>query len=109
MGRIIETFIGNDAVVRSTRVKMVHGELNRPVVKLAPVFYVGVSEIENRAGVLEPLQIRHLEKTFETEKLRVCQNSKMVKTENLGQKFCTPPDSWKGKPEQPKAKVIANG
>ena len=49
-GRIIEIFTGNDDVVRSARVKMAHGELNRPVVKLAPVFYDGVSEIENRAG-----------------------------------------------------------
>ena len=49
-GRIIEIFTGNDGVVRSARVKMAHGELNRPVVKLAPVFYDGVSEIENRAG-----------------------------------------------------------
>jgi hypothetical protein len=29
---------------------MAHGELKRPVVKLAPVFYDGVSEIENKAG-----------------------------------------------------------
>ena len=29
---------------------MSHGELNRPVVKLAPIFYDGVSEIENRVG-----------------------------------------------------------
>ena len=50
LGRIIEIFTGNDGVVRSARVKMAHGELNRPVVKLAPVFYDGVSEIENRAG-----------------------------------------------------------
>ena len=50
LGRIIEFFTGNDGVVRSARVKMAHGELNRPVVKLAPVFYDGVSEIENRAG-----------------------------------------------------------
>ena len=50
LGRIIELFIGNDGVVRAARVKMAHGELNRPVVKLAPVIYDGVSEIENRAG-----------------------------------------------------------
>ena len=49
-GRIIEIFTDNDGVVRSARVKMAHGELNRPVVKLAPVFYDGVSEMENRAG-----------------------------------------------------------
>ena len=50
LGRIIEIFTGNDGVVRSARVKMAHRPLNRPVVKLAPVFYDGVSEIENRAG-----------------------------------------------------------
>ena len=50
MGRVIQVFKGNDGVVRSARVKMAHGEFNRPVVKLAPVFYDGVSEIENRAG-----------------------------------------------------------
>ena len=50
LGKIIEIFTGNDGVVRSARVKMAHGELNRPVLKLAPVFYDGVSEIENRAG-----------------------------------------------------------
>ena len=49
LGRIIEILPGNDRVVRSARVKMAHGELNRPVVKLAPVFYDGVSEIKNRA------------------------------------------------------------
>ena len=50
LGRIIEIFTGNDGVVRSAIVKMAHGELYRPVVKLAPVFYNGVSEIKNRAG-----------------------------------------------------------
>ena len=50
LGRIIKIFPGNDGVVRSARVKMAHGELNRPVLKLAPVFYDGVSQIENRAG-----------------------------------------------------------
>ena len=50
LGRIIEIFTGNDGAVRSARVKMAHGELNLQVVKLAPVFYDGVSEIENRPG-----------------------------------------------------------
>ena len=50
LGRIIEFFTGNDGVVRLARVKMAHGELNRQVVKLAPVFYDGVSEIANRAA-----------------------------------------------------------
>merc|ERR1711894_339931 len=50
LGRIVEVFTGSDGVVRSARVKMAHGELKRPVVNLAPVFYDGVSEIENKAG-----------------------------------------------------------
>ena len=50
MGRFIKVFKGDDGVVRSARVKMAHREFNRPVVKLAPVFYDGVSEIENRAN-----------------------------------------------------------
>ena len=50
LGRIIEIFTGNDGVVRSARVKMAHGDLNQPVVKSAPVFYDGVSEIENSAS-----------------------------------------------------------
>ena len=50
LGQIIEIFTSNDGVLRSARVKMSHGEPNWTVVKLAPVFYDGVSEIENRAG-----------------------------------------------------------
>ena len=50
MGQINEILTGNVGFVRSARVKMAHGELNRPVVKLAPVFYNVVSEIENRTG-----------------------------------------------------------
>ena len=49
MGQIIEIYTGNDGFVRSARFKTAHGEQNRPVVKLAPVFYDGISEIENRA------------------------------------------------------------
>ena len=50
VGRVIEIFTGNNGVVRSARVKMAHGELNQPVVKLAPVIYDVVSEIDNRTG-----------------------------------------------------------
>ena len=50
LGQIVEIFTGNDGDVSSARVKMAHGELNRPVVKLEPVFYDGVSEIKIRAG-----------------------------------------------------------
>ena len=50
LGCIVEVFTGSDGVVRSAGVKMAHAELKRPVVKLAPVFYDGVFENENRAG-----------------------------------------------------------
>ena len=50
MRRVIKVFKGDDGVVRLARVKMAHGEFNRPVVKLAPVIYDGFSEIKNRAG-----------------------------------------------------------
>ena len=50
--RILGIFTGNDGDVQSTRVKMAHGELNRPVIKLAPICKDGVSEIEIRAGWL---------------------------------------------------------
>ena len=50
MGRVIQVFKGHNGVVGSARVKMAHGEFNRPVVKLVPVFYDEVSENENRAG-----------------------------------------------------------
>ena len=50
LGRIIEIFAGNDGVVRSARVKIEPGELNLQVVKLAPVFYDDVSEVENKSG-----------------------------------------------------------
>ena len=45
LGLIIEIYTGNDGVVRSAKVKMQNGQLNTPVVKLAPVFYEGFSEI----------------------------------------------------------------
>ena len=57
LGQIIEIFTVNDGVVRSARVKMAHGELNRPVVKLAPVFYDGVSRSKTELAMLAPLQI----------------------------------------------------
>ena len=113
LGRIIEIFTGKDGVVRSARVKMAHGELKRAVVKLAPVFNDGVSEIENRAGDVGATS-NQLQKPSDSKKqilklkkLRIRQKSKMVKTEKLGPKTCTPPDFWKAKPEQPE--VLAQG
>ena len=54
------------------------GNLNRPVVNLAPVFYDGVTEIKNRAYEIcvasnqqqEPSNRQDL--SFETEKIRIC-------------------------------------
>ena len=50
MRGVIKVFKGNDGAVRTARVRMSHGEFNRPEVKLSPVFYDGVSQIGNRAG-----------------------------------------------------------
>ena len=50
MGRVSKVFKGDEGVVHSARVKMAHGEFNRPVLKLEPVCYDGVSEIEKRAA-----------------------------------------------------------
>ena len=50
LGRINEIFTGNNGVVQSSRLKMAHGEINRPVVKIAPVFWDGASQIAKRAG-----------------------------------------------------------
>ena len=95
---------------------MAHEELNRPVVKLAPVFYDGDSEIENRARDVgassNQLQKPSDSKNYcsKLKKLEICQNSKMVKIENfyrLGPKICTPPDFWKAKPKPPE--VMAHG
>ncbi len=50
IGRIIETYPGNDGVVRSATVKTQDGTLKRTQVKLAPVYDEGVFTTENRAG-----------------------------------------------------------
>ena len=47
MGHVIQVVKGDDGVEGST-VKMARVEINRPVVKLAPVFFDGVPEIDNR-------------------------------------------------------------
>ena len=79
---------------------MAHGEQNRPVVKLAPLFYDGVSEIKNSAGDVGSTS-NELQKPsdcmkyfLKLKKLEICQNSKIVKTESfykLGPKICTTP------------------
>ena len=61
----------------SARVKMAHGELNRPVVMLAPVFYDAVSEVENRA----PLQISHKFHQTARKDIWNWKNLKFVKTQ----------------------------
>ena len=66
LGETFGIYIGNDGFVRSARVKMAHGELIRPVVKLALIFYNGASEIKNRVGGVDA---RHQEKTFESERI----------------------------------------
>ena len=96
---------------------MAHGELNRSIVKSAPVFYDGVSEIENRAGDVGATS-NQLQKQSESRKqllkpkYEICQKSKTVKAENFyefGPKICTPPDFWKAKPDQPEVMVHGKG
>ena len=79
---------------------MAHGEFNRPVVKLAAVFYDGVFENENRPAMLAPLKNRNMshqtnQKEIKTQKSKILpelkkgQNWKILQvgTENLS----TPP------------------
>ena len=49
MARVLEVYPGSDGVVRSAKIRTNMGELQRPVVKLAPVFYECFPN-ENRAG-----------------------------------------------------------
>ena len=50
MRKIIQLSKINNRVLQSLRVKMAHGEFNRPLVKLEPVFYDGFFEIKNKAS-----------------------------------------------------------
>ena len=59
-GGIIEIFTGNDGVVRPARVKNAHGELTRPVVKLAMVF----ARSKTGPAMLAPLHLSY--KTHQT-------------------------------------------
>ena len=51
-----QVFTGEDGVVRTARDKMTHREENRPFVKVAPVFHVGVSKTKIGQTSLAPLQ-----------------------------------------------------
>ena len=80
---------------------MAHGDLNRPVVKLAPVFYDGVPSAGD-VGATSATKVIGQKKLLKLEKLRICQNSKMVKTEiftSWDQNLKIPPVFWKRKPE----------
>ena len=48
-----EIFNGKESVLQSARVNMAHEQLNRCVVKIVPVYFNGVSEIEN----CEPINV----------------------------------------------------
>ena len=50
MGRVLEVYHGSDGRMRSALVKTEDGQLKRPVVKLAPMFYESVFRETNRAG-----------------------------------------------------------
>ena len=59
MRQIIQLSKINNGVLQSLRVKMAHGEFNRPLVKLEPVFYDGFFEIKTRPAILAPLLNRN--------------------------------------------------
>ena len=49
MSRVIEVFPGSDGIIRSASIRTADGVLQRPGVKLAPLFFVCFRD-ENRAG-----------------------------------------------------------
>ena len=55
MGLITQFFNFNNDVIRSTRVKMAHDELSRPVVKFAAKFFEEVSAIKTSLALFAPL------------------------------------------------------
>ena len=73
MGRVIQVFTGDDGVVRSARVKMAHGEFNRPVVK------------KTGPAMLPPLKNRNMchqtnQNVIKTQKLKIL--PKLIKGQN---------------------------
>ncbi len=50
MARVLETYAGNDGIVRSASIKTQDRVYKRPVVKLAPLFYKNCFVEQNRAG-----------------------------------------------------------
>ena len=67
MGRVLEVYHGSDGRVRSALVKTEEGNLKRPVVKLAPMFYESVFQEKNRAGNVGASQLRDQKLTFERD------------------------------------------
>ena len=65
--RVLEVYHGNDGRMRSALVKSEDGKLNRPVVKLAPMFYESVFREKNRAGYVGASQLRDQKLTFERD------------------------------------------
>ena len=97
--RVIQVFNGDHGVVQSAEFKMMaHFELNRPVVKMATVFYNDVLEMKNRNSDFGETQSERKKQLLKLKKIRNCQKS--VKTENffkLGPRNCTTPQFWEGK------------
>ena len=58
MGGVLEVYDGSDGRVRSALVKTEDGNLKRPVVKLAPMFYESVFREKNRAGDVGTSQLQ---------------------------------------------------
>ena len=80
---------------------MGHGELNRPVVKLAPAFYDGLFEIEYRGGDVGATSIQQQALSDSRKNLLKLKKLLFVKTQKwsylkfffkLGQKVSSSPD-----------------
>ena len=80
LGQIFEKLSVKDGFMRSARVIMSPGELNRPTVMLVPVFYGCVSENKNRTANADATSDQQPE---------ISDSKKVQLKLNIGQKFCT--------------------
>ena len=110
MRRLIQVVKGNDGVVRSARVTMAHGEQEQTSSEIGGsllewFFQDQKQGLRCRHHLKSSSKIvREPEISFETEKSKICQNSKFVKTETfyrLRPIICVPPDFRKGTREKP--------
>ena len=85
--KVIEFFTANDGIVLSTRVRMTQGEMNRSIVKLAPLLYS--FQDQNGAADIDATRTnRQQEKIFkhwktQNLKITITETPLQVETKNL--------------------------